>query len=357
MMGFRFLHPWWLALLIPIAAAGVWLMLRRPKGAAVLYSSAALLADLPITLAQRIKHFLPWLYLLGLMLLTVALARPQHGKEETLRRAEGIAIEMVVDRSGSMQAEDFNINNKPVTRLEAVKRVFHDFVAGDDELPGRWDDQIGLVAFGGFAEAKCPLTFDHDALLKILEEIHSPRAIFDAAGNPINLRLLNEESATAIGDGLATAVDRLKPVKAKSKVIILLSDGRSNAGVVQPLEAAEAAKALDIKIYTIGIGSTGDEQVPITDPFGRRGYLPPGENLDENTLRAIAQTTGGQYFNAENTESLRNVYADIDRLEKTFTEGRIYTEYREFFPYALFPGLGLIVLELIFACTRFRSLP
>jgi Ca-activated chloride channel homolog len=357
MMGFRFLHPWWLLLLILLAAAGIWLMLRPRKGPAVLYSSATLLADLPVTLTQRIKRFLPWLFLGGLMLLTVALARPQHGKEETRIRAEGIAIEMVVDRSGSMLGEDFYINKKPVTRIEAVKSVFHDFVAGKGELPGRWDDQIGLVAFGGYAEAKCPLTFDHDALLKVLEEVHCPRAIVDAAGQVINGRLLQEECATAIGDALATAVERLKPVKAKSKVIILLSDGRSNAGALEPLEAAKAAKALGIKIYTIGIGSLGDEPVPCTDPLGRRGYLPPGENLDENTLRTIAKTTGGKYFNATNTEALRNVYADIDRLEKTTSEGRLYTEYQEFFPFALFPGLGLIVLELIFAGTRFRSLP
>lgn len=357
MMGFRFLHPWWLLLLIPIVAVGIWLMLHPRRGAAVLFSSATLLSGLPITFAQRTKRFLPWIFLVGLMLLTVALARPQRGKEEFRVRAEGIAIAMVVDRSGSMRGEDFQIDNKTVTRIEAVKRVFHDFVAGDDELPGRPDDQIGLIAFGGFPEAKCPLTFDHDALLKILEGVHPPEAISNAAGQVVNLRLLDEESATAIGDGLATAVERLTPVKAKSKVIILLSDGRSNAGVVQPMEAAEAAKALGMKIYTIGIGSLNTELVPCTDPFGRRGYLPPGENLDENTLRAIAETTGGKYFSADKTEVLRNVYADIDRLEKTTSEGLRYTEYREFFPYALFPGLGLIVVELIFAATRFRSLP
>ncbi|MBN2578059.1 MAG: VWA domain-containing protein [Pirellulales bacterium] len=357
MMGFRFLHPWWLLLLVPIVAAGIWLMLHRRRSAAVLYSSTALLQDLPITLAQQIKRFLPWLFLVGLMLLTVALARPQRGKEEFRVRAEGIAIEMVADRSGSMRAEDFQIEGKPATRLAVVKKVFHDFVAGDNHLPGRPDDQIGLVAFGGFPEAKCPLTFDHEALLKVLEDVKTPEAIFDSAGRVVNMRLLGEESATAIGDALALAAERLKDVKAKSKVIILLSDGRSNAGVVQPLEAAEAAKALGIKIYTIGIGTSGDEPVPITDPLGQRGFLPPGDRFDEGTLQAIAQTTGGKYFSAENTAALRKVYADIDRLEKTTSEGRMYTQYREFFPFALFPGLGLIVLELIFASTRFRSLP
>jgi len=357
MMGFRFHDPLWLLLLIPLVAAGVWLTVRRRRGTAVLYSSAALLSGLPITTAQRIKRFLPWLFLGGLMLLVVSLARPQHGKEEFRVHAEGIAIEMVVDRSGSMRAMDFNLDGKQVNRLAAVKKVFHDFVAGDDALPGRPDDQIGLVAFGGFAEARCPLTFDHDALLNVLKTVEIPKPIFDAAGRIINERLLQEEMSTAIGDALALAVERLESVKAKSKVIILLSDGESNAGVLPPMEAAEAAKALGMKIYTIGIGSTGMAPMPAIDPFGRRVLVPQRVRLDEATLRAIAKTTGGKYFNAKDTEALRKVYAEIDRLEKTVAEGRLYTDYREFFLFALFPGLGLIVLELFFASTRFRSLP
>jgi Ca-activated chloride channel family protein len=192
MMGFRFHDPLWLLLWIPLLAAGIWLFWRPRRRAAVLYSSKALLAGLPITAAQRIKRYLPWLFLGGLLLLSAALARPQHGKEEFRIRTEGIAIEMVVDRSGSMLAEDFQVDGKPAKRIDVVKRVFHDFVAGDDELPGRPDDQVGLVAFGGFAEAKCPLTLDHDALLKVLEEVKVPEPIYDAAGRVINTRLLGE---------------------------------------------------------------------------------------------------------------------------------------------------------------------
>jgi Ca-activated chloride channel family protein len=356
MMGFRFQDPLWLLLLIPLAAAGVWMM-RRRHGAAVLYSSVELLKKLPVTWAQRVKRQLPWIFIAGLALLCIAMARPQHGREEFRIRAEGIAIEMVVDRSGSMQALDFELDNKRADRLAVVKKVFHDFVAGEGGLPGRPDDLIGLVDFGGFVEAKCPLTFDHGALLQLLETVKIPQPITDSRGNIINARLLQEEQMTAIGDALATAVERLKPIKAKSKVIILLSDGESNAGVVDPAEAAEAAKAYGIKIYTIGIGTTGFVPVPQIDMFGRKVLVRDMVRLDEQTLKMIADTTGGKYYNAQDTETLRKIYADIDRLEKTTSEGRLYTEYRELFLYALIPGLALVLLEMVLASTRFRSLP
>jgi Ca-activated chloride channel homolog len=360
MTSFRFQDPWWLLLLVPILTAAVAILWRRPR-ASVLFSSVAALRGLPKTWAQRIKRFLPWIFLAGLAALAIALARPQSGKEEFRIRAEGIAIEMAVDRSGSMRGEDFLLDGRPVTRLQAVKKVFRDFVAGDGDLPGRPDDQIGLSTFCGFPEAKCPLTFDHHALLSILEDVEVP-VIRAEAANLANSRrdfaqMMYEETSTAMGDGLMTAVDQLKPIKAKSKVIILLSDGRSNSGEVHPLDAAKAAKTLGIKIYTIGIGSTADKPVPWIDPLGNRGFLPPGESLDEKTLTAIALSTGGKYFNADNTESLRKVYAEIDRLEKTAAEGRRYTQYRELFSYALFPGLGLILLEIALVSTRFRSLP
>jgi Ca-activated chloride channel homolog len=357
MMGFRFQDPLWLLLLIPLVLAGLW-MLRRRRQSAVLYSSVELLKKMPVTLAQRVKRFLPWVFIAGLALLVIAIARPQHGKEEFRIRAEGVAIEMVVDRSGSMQAMDFELNNKQVTRLEVVKKVFKDFVNGEGGLPGRPDDLIGLVDFGGFVEAKCPLTFDHGALLQLLNSVKIPEPITDSRGNVINERLLREEQMTAIGDALAASVDRLKPIKAKSKVIILLSDGESNAGVIDPAEAAQAAKTYGIKIYTIGIGTTG--AVPMLmgkDAFGRQVIEPVQVRLDERTLKMIADATGGKYFNAQDTKTLRSVYAEIDKLEKTMSEGRLYTEYRELFSYALFPGLGLVLLEMFLACTRFRSLP
>jgi Ca-activated chloride channel family protein len=356
MMGFRFQDPWWLLLLVPIAAAGIAIFWRRPK-AAVLYSNVVILGKLPITWAQRVKRFLPWLFLAGMAVLVVALARPQHGKEEYRIRAEGIAIEMAVDRSGSMKALDFTVDNEPANRLAAIKKVFREFVGGDGELAGRPDDAIGLVAFGGFAEAKCPLTFDHAALLTVLDDVKIPEPIFNRQGQIINERLLQEESATAIGDAIAAAVERLRPVQAKSKIVILLTDGESNAGILEPLEAAKIAKTYGIKIYTIGIGSNEPVPFPTTDMFGRKVTIKQIFPLDEKTLKAIAETTGGKYFNAKNTASLKQIYAEIDKLEKTVSEGRLYTQYRELFPFALLPGLGLILLEIALTSTRFRSLP
>jgi Ca-activated chloride channel family protein len=163
--------------------------------------------------------------------------------------------------------------------------------------------------------------------------------------------------ATAIGDALATAVDRLKDAKAKSKVIILLSDGENTAGAVTPEEGAEAAKAFGIKIYAIGVGSTGPAPFEVEDSFGRKAYRTQLVRLDEQTLRMLADTTGGRYFNARDTQALEQVYAEIDQLEKTESEGRLYTEYVELYLWFLVPGLCLLILEVILSATRFRSLP
>src|SRR5690606_12672744 len=183
-------------------------------------------------------------------------------------RTEGIAIEMCIDRSGSMQAVDFQIHGRSVNRLEAVKHVFRDFVGGDGELPGRPDDLIGLIAFGGFAEALCPQTLDHGALLQILDGVDFPKPIRDREGRVINEQLLEEELQTALGDAVALAVDRLKDVPAKSRVIILLSDGENTAGIIEPADAAKAAREFGIRIYSIGVGSTGMAPFPGRDLFG-----------------------------------------------------------------------------------------
>ena len=356
MMGFRLQDPLWLLLWLPLVGMAVWQMARQRR-AAVLYSNVAILKSLPVTTAMHVKRLLPWLFLGGLALLVIALARPQRGREEFRVRTEGIAIEMCIDRSGSMQALDFQLDQQQANRLAVVKKAFREFVAGGNGLSGRDDDLVGLIAFGGFADALCPLTLDHGALLQVLEAVEIPQPIRDAQGNVINERLLQEELSTAIGDALALAVDRLKPVEAKSKIIILLSDGDSNAGVVQPAEGAEAAKAFGIKIYTIGVGSSGTVPMPMTDPFGRQVLVPTVVRIDEATLKSLAEETGGRYFNVQDTEALRNVYAEIDRLEKSVAEGRVYTEYRELYPYAMFPGLALVLLQITLVSTRFRSLP
>ncbi len=356
MMGWRLQNPLWLLLAVVVLAI-VWWSERRRRQNAVLYSSVELLRGLPITLAMRVKRLLPWLRTAGLLLVIIALARPQRGLQEFRVRTEGIAIQMCLDRSGSMQALDFALDGDRVNRLAAVKRVFHDFVAGQGALPGRPDDLIGLISFGGYAEAKAPLTLDHGALLQVLDTVNIPRPVTDSRGRVVNEQLLEEEMATAIGDAVLMAVERLKDVKAKSKVIILLSDGEQTAGVAEPQQGAEAAKAFGIKIYSIGVGSTGSAPFPATDGFGRSVLVRQTVRLDEATLKMLADTTGGKYFNAQDTQALVDVYAEIDRLEKTETEGRLYTEYRELFSWFLLPGLGLVLLELILSATRFRCLP
>ena len=356
MMGFRFQNPMWLLTLVPLIVVGL-LVLRRQRNVAVLFSDVGLLRALPKTFALRIKRAVPWLRILGLALVIVALARPQEGNDEYRIQTEGIAIQMCIDRSGSMQAMDFQLDRQRVNRLTAVKDVFRDFVAGEDELPGRPDDLIGLIAFGGYADAKCPLTLDHGALLQVLDQVQIPEPIRDRQGHVINQRLLEEEMSTAIGDAVVLGVDRLKDAKAKSKVLILLSDGENTAGVVEPAEAAETADTFGIKIYTIGVGSTGMAPFPQIDAFGREFLTRRPVKLDEETLKMLATTTGGEYFHAGNTEALKNVYAEIDQLEKTLSEGRLYTEYRELYQYAMFSGFGLILLHILLVCTRFRSLP
>lgn len=367
MTGFRFQDPLWILLLAPLAVLGVLAILRQRR-VAVLYSDVSILGTLPVTMALRAKRLLPWVRLVGLALVIVALARPQRGREEFRIRTEGIAIQMCIDRSGSMQATDFHLDGQQVDRLTAVKRVFRDFVAGEGRLPGRPDDLIGLVAFGGYAESKCPLTLDHGALVQVLDTVQMAELRQTLKDENLDRRMpealrqqlaaaLREETLTAVGDAVALAVDRLQDVKAKSKVIILLSDGKSNAGAVDPVDAAEAAKAFGIKVYAVGIGSTGWARVPVQDRFGRTYFERTWVELDEEALQNLAQTTEGRYFNAKDTKALEQVYAEIDALEKTVSEGRLYTEYRELYQYAMFCGLGLILAEILLVSTRFRSLP
>lgn len=356
MSSFRFQDPNWLWLLIPVIGFGL-LSIRRERRSAVLYSNVELLRGLPVTFAQRMKRFLPWLRILGMVLIVVALARPQSGKEEFRIQTEGISIEMCIDRSGSMQALDFPIDGKRVNRLEAVKRVFRQFVAGEGGFEGRPDDLVGLVVFGGFADAKCPPTLDHGALLEVLDTVKIAEPVTDKHGQVINEQLWQEEQATAIGDAIAVAVDRLKDVKSKSRVIVLLSDGENTAGVVDPEEAAEAAAAFGIRIYSIGVGSTGMAPFPAIDAFGRKVLRAQPVRLDEETLKMLSEKTGGRYFNAQNTEALEEVYAEIDRLEKTETEGRLYTEYREVYQSLLLPGIACVLVQVAFSATRFRGLP
>ena len=193
--------------------------------------------------------------------------------------------------------------------------------------------------------------------MQILQTVRIPEPIYDRQGRIVNERLYEEEMATAIGDAVALAVARLKDEDAKSRVIILLSDGENTAGVIDPEDAVTAAKVFGIRVYTIGVGTNGMAPFPATDAFGRDVLVPRPVRLDEETLIALAEATGGRYFNAKNTGSLRDVYAEIDRLEKTKTEGFLYTEYDEWFQWPLGIGLVCVLLEVSLSATRFRSLP
>jgi Ca-activated chloride channel family protein len=252
----------------------------------------------------------------------VSLARPREGQQQTIIESEGIAIQMVVDRSGSMQAMDFQIDGEHVDRLTAVKNVAGKFVSGGGELLGRYSDLIGLISFAGFADAITPPTLDHGFLLNALNQTE----------------IVNQQSedGTAIGDAIALAVEKLNSLdakqdeKVKSKIIILLTDGENTAGEFLPVEAAEIAQAVGIKIYTIGIGTKGQAPFPVIDPFsGRKMIRWMQVNVDEATLKEVAKKTAGKFFRATDTDTLENVYREIDQLEKSKVETNHFVDFTE----------------------------
>jgi Ca-activated chloride channel family protein len=327
-------HPWFLLLLLllPVAA---WWRGRQGKPAAFLYSSVQLVsgvADISRSNAGRTLAALRWL---TLALFILGLARPQFVESETAVKASGIDIVVAIDLSGSMEAEDFELNRQRVNRLAIAKDVLKKFV---DRRPG---DRIGLVAFAGKAYVAAPLTLDHDFLQMNIDR----------------LELRTIEDGTAIGSGLSAAINRLRELKSKSKIVILMTDGVNNAGKVPPLTAAEAAQALGIKVYTIGVGTQGTAPMPYTDPFGRKGYRQVEVDIDEKTLTAVARKTGGEYFRADNTDTLRRIYERIDTLEKTEVETRKYVHIKELFHWIVAPGLGLLLLEVLLGNTVWRRLP
>ena len=324
----RFAHPWFIAL-IPVLVAVMVMRLRRPRPT-VVYSSLDALRGLPRTTAQRVKGWLQLLELVGLALLVVAMARPQSGREDIRMTSNGVAIQLVIDRSESMRALDLDDNRwdrTRISRLDVVKEVVRDFVSPDGDLPGRPEDLVGLVSFAGYVKSHCPLTLDHGLLVELLSTIRVPEA---ARGDDLLM--------TAMGDALVIGVSRLREIEAKSKVVVLLSDGRSNIGVASPESAAEAAADEEIKVYTVGIGTV-------------RG------GLDEAALRHVAETTGGRYFNARTASDLVEVYRTIDGLERTEIEAFKATRWRDLFPAWLWTGIGLLLLHRFLVDTRFRSLP
>ncbi len=328
--------PYFLLLLLLLAIAG-WFVLRRRVRQALLFSAFQRLPANRATWRTRLQPLAPWLFLAGLVLLIIALARPQSIFSRTLRKSDAIAIQMVVDCSGSMQALDFATPDKQRSRLDVVKETFAKFVK---QRPG---DLIGLITFGGFASSRVPLTLDHSALLHSLRGVEIAKEQFNKEGQLLN----QEEMLTAIGDALATGCARLEEAMVKSKIMVLLSDGESNAGIIKPEEAAKAAKTMGIKIYTIGIGTTGRAPFLARDMFGRQTVGYAEVRLDEVQLRSIATTTGGKYFNVTDAKGLDQTLAAISKLEKTSINTELFNKYDEHFPAFIFSGLGLLLIGAI----------
>lgn len=328
------LHDPWVLALLGLAI----LLIRLPRRQTPATLRFPLLDALRAVGPGRRSHWrwvLPALRVAGFALLVLALARPQLGKATTKVYTEGIDIMLAVDISGSMLAEDFTVADVRASRVAAVKSVVRKFVEG---RPG---DRIGLVLFAARPYTQCPLTLDHGWLLQNLARAE--------------VGLI--EDGTAVGSALATAVNRLEASDGKSKVIVLLTDGQNNAGKVTPLNAAEAAKTLGYRVYTVGAGTRGVAPYPVMGPFGNKIYQPMPVDIDEDTLRRIADKTGGRYFRATDTQSLETVYAEIDRLEKSPYEAEQYLDYQELYVWFALLGLVLLAGETVLAQTWLRVLP
>lgn len=327
-------HPWLLLLLLLVPPL-VWLRHARRRRGALRFGDTRALPLLPPSLSILLQPVFPALYGAGLVLLVIAIARPQKGLDESIVRTEAVDIVLCVDLSPSMRALDFSTPQQRVSRVDAVKRVVEAFVEA------RKDDRIGIVGFAGLAYTIAPLTLEHGWLIQRLRQMN--------AGD------LGQR--TAVGDGLASAVNRLRDSKAKSKVVVLLTDGASNAGRMDPLNAAQAAQGLGIKVYTIGAGKPGMVPVAVTTPWGQEQITTMPSDLDEESLKKIAAITGAEFFKAEDERRLRDVYAQIDRMEKTEVEVQQYTRFEERFQPWLWTGLGCLLLERLLASTRLGRLP
>jgi len=358
--------PWMLCLLV-LAVPVWWRWWDHRHQCAVRFSSVAWLQQQSPSLRARTRCILPAIRTLAVGLLVVCLARPQWPHRETRVLSEGIAIQMLVDRSSSMQAMDFMIQGQRTDRLAAVKKVFREFVLGGEGLDGRPDDLVGMIAFAGFADSRCPLTLDHAFLVEALDqtEIVLPQE-------------RREEDGTAIGDAIALAVERLGDLdrrrqvastnKITSRIMILLTDGENTAGDVAPDKAAQLAATCGIKIYTIGMGTTGVAPMPVHDSSGKMSLQPTRVTIDEATLKRIAGITGGRYWRATDTDSMREIYAEIGELEKTKIEEKRYYQFAEMavdtvqvagmsIPPVLPMVAVLLALEVLLVNTRLRKMP
>ena len=299
------------------------------------FSDGKTLDKLPVSWAVRASIVLPILYAIGMLFLVIAISRPLKGLEESNVNTEAIDIVLLVDVSTSMEAIDFSTRGREMNRLEAAKEVITEFVKN------RPNDLIGMVAFSALPYTVSPLTLDHSWLLKQMDRLYTGML----------------EDGTAIGDALASAINRLRDGQSKSKVVILLTDGMNNAGTLSPENAAQAAEALDIKIYTIGAGSKGLVKMPVKNFFGGKSYQTIRSEIDEPMLTEIAETTGGQYFRATDLDSLKDIYQQIDEMEKTEITVESFTRFEERFMPFMVLALICLVIEKLLSLTRLGRLP
>ncbi len=332
--GMTFQHPWVLTLLllIPVMA---WLKGKFGGTPGVVFSSTKALESIGSQRRSRVGGLLSSLALLAFACFVIGAARPQLGSTITRVEASGVDIMLVIDVSRSMLAEDFTIGNQRANRLDAVRQVTERFI---EERP---NDRIGIVAFAGRPYLVSPLTLDHTWLIRNLDRVQIGMV----------------EDGTAIGSALASAANRLKDKDAKSKLIVLLTDGDNNMGKVMPITAAEAANALGVRIYSIGAGTRGTAPYPVMDRFGRTQYQSIPVEFDENVLREIAAVSGGQYFRATDTRSLVDIFNEIDQLEKSKIEIERISQYEDLFPWLLMAGLAFLLIETVGSQTVWRRLP
>ncbi len=327
---FRFEDPWFLIFFLIIP----YLLWKRKEQLAISYSSLEILQNIRAIQVGFLSAIPLALRLFAISLFIIALARPQEGYKRTEILSMGVDIIMALDTSGSMQALDFIKNEKRDTRLAMVKDVVSKFIEN------RTNDRMGMVIFGSEAYTQCPLTLDQNILQSFLSKID-----IGMAGD-----------STALGSAVGIAVKRLKDLKSDSKLIILLTDGRNNAGNLAPLQAAQTAKAFGIKIHTIGVGTRGKAPFLVNSIFGQR-YVYQEVDIDEVTLKEIAKITGGQYFRATDLESLESIYKQIDKMEKSEVKVFDHSEYTELFHYFLIPAILFLLFEIILSNTLLRRLP
>ncbi len=325
--------PWWLLALAPVVLVAV-LGILRAGSARVRFPQIGAVLDTGRTVGP-VRRWLPLaLRVAALLLMVFTIARPQGGNKTIEVTTEGIDIVLTVDTSGSMEALDFTLDGEPATRLEVSKQVVADFIAG------RGNDRIGAVVFGIEAHTQCPMTTDYPTLQFLLKELQ-----IGMAGD-----------GTALGDAIGVSVQRLEELESKSRIVILLTDGRNNQGLLEPAQAAAIARTKGIKIYTIGVGTQGEAPFRVKGLIGHRIVYKPVD-LDEASLKMIAETTGGAYFRAKDTDTLQKIYATIDELEKSKIETVEHVDYHETWVGTLIAALALLLAEVVLVNTRLRKVP